>query len=65
MRFAAAQIPAKIGVHSLKGENLQHFTSFRAASDSSPFFTLVLTDFFTPPFAKAACDFEIAPYFRK
>ena len=24
MRFAAAQIPAKIGGHSLNGENLQH-----------------------------------------
>ncbi|MBP5557555.1 MAG: hypothetical protein J6X65_07630 [Bacteroidales bacterium] len=52
MRFAAAQIPAKIGAPSLNGENLHRFTLFRAASDSSPFFTLVRTDFFTPPFAR-------------
>ncbi|MBR3579115.1 MAG: hypothetical protein IKN98_10070 [Bacteroidales bacterium] len=52
MRFAAAQIPAKIGALSLNGENLHRSTSFRAASDSSPFFTLVRTDFFTPPFAR-------------
>jgi len=52
MRFAAAQIPAKIGVHSLNGENLHRFTQFRAASNSSPFFTLIHIDFFTPPFAR-------------
>ena len=52
MRFAAAQIPAKIGTLSLNGENLHRFTPFRAASDSSPFCTLVRTDFFTPPFAR-------------
>ena len=52
MRFAAAQIPAKIGTHSLNGENLHRFTPFRAASNSSPFFTLFRTDFFTPPFAR-------------
>ena len=52
MRFAAVQIPAKIATLSLNGENLQRFTMFRAASDSSPFFTLVHTDSFTPPFAR-------------
>jgi hypothetical protein len=52
MRFAAAQIPSKIGAPSLNGENLHRFTLFRAASDSSPFFTLARTDFFTPPFAR-------------
>jgi len=52
MRFAAAQIPAKIGTHLLNGENLHRSTSFCAASNSSPFFTLVRTDFFTPPFAR-------------
>ncbi|MCR4856834.1 MAG: hypothetical protein K5890_01370 [Bacteroidales bacterium] len=52
MRFAAAQIPAKISVHSLNGENLQHCIPFRVASDSSPFFTLIRADFFTPPFAR-------------
>jgi len=52
MRFAAAQIPAKIGVRSLNGENLHRFTPFSSASNSSPFFTLIHTDFFTPPFAR-------------
>ena len=58
MRFAAAQIPAKIGTHSLNGENLHRSTSFRAASNSSPFFTLVRTDFFTPPFARRRATSE-------
>ncbi|MBO7630112.1 MAG: hypothetical protein J6S87_09275, partial [Bacteroidales bacterium] len=40
------------GVHSLNGENLQHCIPFRVASDSSPFFTLIRADFFTPPFAR-------------
>jgi len=52
MRFAAAQITAKIGVHLLNGENLHRFTPFSAASNSSPFFTLIHTGFFTPPFAR-------------
>ena len=65
MRFAAAQIPAKIGVSSLNGENLQHCIPFRVASDSSRFFTLETTQFLNGKNRKAACDFGIASYFRK
>ena len=52
MRFAAVQIPAKIGVRSLNGEKLDVLNTFRTSSDSSPFFTLSPLDFFTPSFAR-------------
>jgi len=65
MRFAAARFFPKIGRLSLKRENLQHCIPFRVASDSSRFFTLKSTQFFNGKNRKAACDFGIAPYFRK
>ena len=54
MRFAAAQIPAKIGVRSLNGENLMYSTSFRTSSGSSPFLTLVHHRFLYAVLCKAA-----------
>ena len=54
MRFAAAQNPAKIGIHSLNGENLMRSTPFRASSGSSPFLTLVHHRFLHAVFCKAA-----------
>ena len=64
MRFAAARFFPKIGRFSLKRENLQHCIPFRVASDSSRFFTLKSTQFLNGKNRKAACDFEIAPYFK-
>ena len=54
MRFSAAQIPAKIGVHSLNGENLMRSTPFRTSSGSSPFLTLAYRRFFHAVLCKAA-----------
>ena len=54
MRFSAAQIPAKIGVHSLNGENLMRSTPFRTSSGSSPFFTLDYHRFLHAVLCKAA-----------
>ena len=54
MRFAAVQIPAKIGVRSLNGEKLDVLNTFRTSSDSSPFFTLSHRRFLHAVIYKAA-----------
>ena len=54
MRFAAVQIPAKIGSRSLNGENLMYSTACRTSSDSSPFFTLSYRRFLHAVIYKAA-----------
>ena len=56
MRFAAVQIPAKIGSRSLNGENLMYSTACRTYSDSSPFFTLTHRRFLHAVIYKAARD---------
>ena len=56
MRFAAVQIPAKIGVRSLNGEKLDVLNTFRTSSDSSPFFTLSRRRFLHAVIYKAARD---------
>ncbi len=54
MRFAAVQIPAKIGVRSLNGEKLDVLNASRTSSDSSPFFTLSRRRFLHAVIYKAA-----------
>ena len=56
MRFAAVQIPAKIGSRSLNGEKLDVLNAFRTSSDSSPFFTLTHRRFLHAVICKAARD---------
>ena len=54
MRFAAVQIPAKIGARLLNGEKLDVLNTFRTSSNSSPFFTRSHRRFLNAAIYKAA-----------
>ena len=64
MRFAAVQIPAKIGVRSLNGEKLDVLNTFRTSSDSSPFFTLSRRRFLHAVIYKAARGTDLPGSFQ-